>query len=304
MKLSRSAWLLALLLSACHRESAQKREPASAASPSAAPAPSPPALIPLELDATLRVPALAAGSKASLLVLLHGLGSSGQDIEQSDWGRFASEHGVALLAPSGPRDSQGRRYWNADPTCCDFERHGLDHVAALRGLIEHALAVAPLDRSRVFVGGHSNGGFMAHRLACEAPDLVRAIVSIAGVGPLEPPTCKPIQNLRVLQVHGDADRIVPYPGGHLFSDPRLPQSASALGTVRDWAQRLGCNPTPRDESSLNFDEMLPGAETRVAAFSDCARGRVELWTVHGGGHSLGFTTPAPELIWNFLNGSP
>jgi polyhydroxybutyrate depolymerase len=236
-------------------------------------------------------------------VLLHGLGSSGRDIEQSDWSQFASEHGIALVAPNGPQDSQGRRYWNAGSTCCDFEGHGDDHVALLRGLIEHALAVAPLDRARVFVGGHSNGGFMAHRLACEAPELVRGIVSIAGVGPLDAPTCKAAQNLRVLQVHGDADRIVPYSGGHLFSDPRLPPSASALQTVRTWAERLGCNPTPHDESSVDLDPMLAGAETRISAFPGCTRGQVELWTVHGGSHSVGFIAPAPALIWNFLNGS-
>jgi len=301
-------WLaIALLPVACQREPARKptqQPPASEPTTSRPPAAPAPSLVPLELDSTLRLPALASGAKAPLLVLLHGLGSSGQDIEQSDWSRFASEHGIALIAPNGPRDSQGRRYWNAGPTCCDFERRGPDHVALLRGLIEHALTAAPLDAARVFVGGHSNGGFMAHRIACEAPDLVRGIVSISGVGPVEPPTCERAENLRVLQVHGDADRIVPYAGGHLFSDPRLPQSASALETVRAWAQRLGCSQPPQSQNSLDLVPALPGPETQISAFQGCRNGRVELWTVHGGGHSLGFTMPAPELIWNFLNGSP
>jgi len=300
-------WLvIAALPLACQREPLRKptqQPPTSEPTRSGAPTAPVPSLVPLELDSTLRVPELAPGARAPLLVLLHGLGSSGQDIEQSDWSRFASEHGIVLVAPNGPRDSQGRRFWNAGPTCCDFERRGPDHVALLRGLIGHALAAIPIDPARVFVGGHSNGGFMAHRLACEAPDLVRGIVSISGVGPLEAPTCKGAQNLRVLQVHGDADRIVPYAGGHLFSDPRLPQSASALDTVRAWAQRLGCSQSPQDQNSLDLDPALAGSETQISAFSGCTSGRVELWTVHGGGHSVGFTAPAPELIWNFLSGS-
>src|SRR4051812_9814263 len=80
------------------------------------------AVIPLELDAQLHVPARPAGAaKLPLLVLLHGLGSSGHEIESSDWGRFAAEHGIAFMAPSGPRDARGRRFWNAGKSCCDFE---------------------------------------------------------------------------------------------------------------------------------------------------------------------------------------
>ena len=38
-----------------------------------------------------------------------------------------------------------------------------------------------VDPGRVCLIGHSNGGFMSHRFACDRADLVAAIVSLAGV---------------------------------------------------------------------------------------------------------------------------
>ena len=42
-----------------------------------------------------------------------------------------------------------------------------------------------VDPKRVFVIGHSNGGFMSHRLACDRASDVAAIVSLAGATWLE-----------------------------------------------------------------------------------------------------------------------
>jgi polyhydroxybutyrate depolymerase len=244
---------------------------------------------------------LRAGENLPLLVMLHGLGGSGDDIARgSDWPQFAEQHRIAWIAPSGPQDRRGRRFWNAGASCCNFDHLPVDHVAELRGVIERALASAPIDKQRVFLGGFSNGGFMAHRFGCEAPDLVRGIVSISGSGPLEPVTCRAAKSLRVLQIQGDADPIVPYDGGHLFRDPGLPEHASAQKTVRDWAVRLGCDNTPKSEGGFDFEARLPGAETRVSRFEGCKSGQVQLWTVGGGAHILGFSAPGPESIWRFL----
>jgi hypothetical protein len=39
----------------------------------------------------------------------------------------------------------------------------------------------------------------------------------------------------------------------------------------------------------------------VTRYEGCSRGQVELWTVTGGGHYLAYRSPAPEIIWRFLN---
>jgi polyhydroxybutyrate depolymerase len=233
--------------------------------------------------------------------MLHGLGSSSESIERySDWPTFAEQNGIAWAAPDGPFDRRGRRFWNAGPSCCNFDQLQVDHVAALGELIGRLARDPRVDPQRVYVGGYSNGGFMAHRLACERPELVAGIVSIAGSAPLDGRSCKTPTSLRVLQVQGEADPIVTYGGGHLFQDPRLPEHASAQQTLRSWAERLGCRGEPRVLPAVDFEAALPGSETRVSSYQGCAHGAVALWTVTAGQHMIGFRTPAPGAIWGAL----
>jgi poly(3-hydroxybutyrate) depolymerase len=104
----------------------------------------------------------------------------------------------------------------------------------------------------------------------------------------------------VLEVHGDADPMVAYGGGHLLSDPRLPEHASVQKTMTDWAARLGCRSDAAEGPAIDLERRYPGPETRVARYEACERGSLELWTVTGGNHYLAFHEPAPELIWQFL----
>ncbi len=285
------------------------RAPAAAAAPPAPPlvssaAPEPArAPAPTTLEAEVHLPPqLAAGQKAPLLLMLHSIGTSAEDIERrTDWPKFAESHGIAWMAPNGPMDALGRRFWDAGESCCNFTAPHIDHVGALRALIQSTLDRYPIDPERVYVGGISNGGFMAHRLACEAPELLRGVVSVSGAGPLEAVTCKQPNGLRVLEIHGDADPIVSYAGGHFLSNPLLPRHASARKTMEDWAAILGCAEAPVAGDPLDLEKRFAGKETRVSRYPSCARGALELWTVSGGDHYLAFYEPAPQAIWRFLN---
>lgn len=284
---------VALIFASGCRRSPPEPQPA----PSAASAVSVP-----ELDATLHLPTPKAGQKAPLLVLLHGLGSSGEELAAgSHWPSFAEAHGIAWVAPNGPSDKSGRRFWSAGPECCNFDPQPVDHVAQLSALITRLSATPGVDASRVYVGGHSNGAFMAHRLACERPDLVRGIIAVAGTGLMDRAACKPPTSLRVLQIHGEQDPIVSYEGGHLFRNPAYPKHLSASRTASDWASALGCDATPRPASPLNLEAHLPGDETRVDAYQNCKAGAVELWSVAGAQHFLAFRSPAPEAVWAFMS---
>lgn len=316
---------LALLTGACERKPVAGKAPAApapamhadsappaplpAGAPTTTPAsgvkePSTPAAPVARLEADVHLPAqLAAGQKAPLLLMLHSIGTSAEDIERrTDWPKFAAQQGIAWMAPNGPKDSAGRRFWDAGASCCNFTGQRVDHVAALKELLERTLRESPqLDAARVYLGGISNGGFMAHRFACEAPELLRGVVSISGAGPLERVACKRPEQLRVLEVHGDADPIVSYRGGHFLNMPLLPQHASAEQTTRDWAARLGCSADLVPTEPLDFEKRYPGKETRVSRYASCERGAVELWTVSGGDHYLAFYEPSPQAIWKFLN---
>jgi len=281
--------LLLLVLVACER----KPEPSRPA-----PLPSVPFTA---LEAELHLPKLGPGAKAPLLIMLHGLGSSGAELERaSDWPAFAEQQRLAWIAPNGTVDGQGRRFWDAGATCCNFGHVQVDHVAALAELIERAVRTAPIDAARVYIGGHSNGAFMAHRFACERPELVRGILALSGTGALDHGACKAPQQLHVVQVHGDADPVVLFQGGHLFNNPAFPESTSAPQTAQAWAAALGCESAPKSQAGADVEPSLPGAETQISSYSGCKHGQVELWRVAGGSHLIGMRAPAPAALWAAL----
>jgi polyhydroxybutyrate depolymerase len=236
----------------------------------------------------------APGERRPLLVYLHGLGGSGTEALADPGVRGLADRGrMVLVAPDGSLDRAGRRFWNAGRACCNLDGKAVDDLARLETLIDHWRQRPEIDPARIFVVGFSNGGFMAHRLACWMDDRLAAVVSIGGAGRAREEACAAVSSLAVVEVHGDADPIVHYQGGRVFDRADLDPHPSAPQTIADWAERLGCprNARPRI-TTLDLDPGLPGAETTVESYRGCKHGSAELWTVHGGGHRLA----TPELL--------
>ena len=116
-----------------------------------------------------------------LVLVLHGYGSTGKRHDDA-WGFSALglREGFLVAAPDGTVDPRGNRFWNATDACCNFYGSTVDDVAYIRALLDDVAARTPVDPKRVFVVGHSNGGFFAHRLACDMPERIAAVVSLAG----------------------------------------------------------------------------------------------------------------------------
>ena len=158
--------------------------------------------------ATLALPFGYDAAKPILLVVsLHAYGSNAWKHDQYlRLSQATSLEGAAILLPQGLKDADGKRFWNASDWCCDFAQTGVDDVAYLRALIQEAETIITIDR--VAVVGHSNGGFMAWRLACEGvPKLVAiaSITSIAGASAAEPPVCEGAAPVSALHLHVGAD---------------------------------------------------------------------------------------------------
>ncbi|MDE2745416.1 MAG: hypothetical protein OXI41_05455 [Chloroflexota bacterium] len=242
-----------------------------------------------ERPATLLLPQGADLSQPRpLIVLLHGYSSFARQADQYfQFSQWVDDGGFGLLLPDGTIDQIRNRFWNATPECCDIFGAEPDDVEHIKSLIEEAQTHAAFDR--VFAAGHSNGGFMAYRLACEEAPGLTAIVSLAGGAFAEPEECRVPAPLSVLQIHGTDDRIVLYEGGQLpdHPDPDRRSVPGAKDSVLRWAERAGC-----DIERANFfppidtDAAVEGAETSIVRFSEgCASGTVmELWKIEGGGH--------------------
>ena len=215
------------------------------------------------------------------VLLLHGYGVTGaQMIQFVDFANVSEDNEFMFASPSGNTDSGGAPFWNATNACCDFEQTGVDDSAYLRAIVDEARTIANIDPARIFVLGHSNGGFMALRLACDHSDVFSAVVSIAGAASSNE-GCAASEGIAVLQVHGTADETVLYDGGQLAPGLGYP---SAQQTVSTWVDRNACDPTAIDGGTIDI-ETIVGAETSIARYEGCEEGgAVELWTVEAGTH--------------------
>lgn len=260
---------------------------------------------------TVHVPASYDASRpAPLVILLHGFGGSGQgQDEYFQLGPAADARGFVYVYPDGTRDSNGDRFWNATDACCDFDKAGVDDVAYLAGVVVEIQAKLAIDPKRIAFVGHSNGGFMSYRMACDQAGLVAAIVSLAGVTFADPGDCAPSEPVSVAQIHGAADDVVRYEGGELFGDVTR-SYPGAKKTAEAWATYDGCGETSSPLSTkVDVDATLSAgadpAETSVVEWSSCKSGAaVQLWTILGGGHEPVISGSFADSVMDFLVDHP
>ena len=91
---------------------------------------------------------------------------------------------------------------------------GTRDIEFLRALVAHLVSEFNIDPNRIYATGHSMGGGMVYRLACEAADLFAAFsIMAATVISTDVPKCNPSRPVPILSIHGLDDDIAPYDGG-------------------------------------------------------------------------------------------
>lgn len=265
----------------------------------------------------LFVPAGGRGV-APLLVALHGgLGSGAQFEENSGFDGLATSNTFLVAYPDGvgrlPNGSGGARTWNGGTCCGPAAQRSVDDVAFLRALVKDVASAYAVDPNRIYAAGHSNGGIMALRLACEASDVFAAVgVQSSALGVA---SCAPRIPVSLLQIHGTADTNVPIDGGrgNGLADVDFRPAKQAAETL---AGADGCSPEPTTaDDTVNPDLQL-------TTWAGCSAGTaVEFLTVVGANHAwMGHEpssalaerlvgTPYPKLdssraIWSFLSAHP
>ena len=238
--------------------------------------------------ATLMLPSGHEGP-LPLILALHGYTSSAEWFDTYTGLAARVPEGFALILAQGETDTEDDTYWNATDWCCAFRADPpADDVAYLTSLIEEARQHT--DVSRVIAMGHSNGGFMSYRLACE--ERVDVVVSLAGTSYVNPDLCETDRAVSVLHIHGDADEVVRF-------GPTENHSGAEQELAR-WAERAGCSAT-RNAGTSDIDGGIEGEETVRTAWEGCADGhRLELWTLRGGDHSPRFDPPLADPVLNWL----
>ena len=235
-----------------------------------------------------------------LVIALHGYTGSGranaaylQMTQNVDAKRFV------LVIPEGTKDTRGASFWNATDACCGFGSQVNDE-AYLRALIEEASARFRIDRGKVYLVGHSNGGFMAYHMACKAADLITGIFSLAGATYADPNDCAPSRPVHILQMHGTADGTIAYQGGHAGGFPQIPRHPGALETATLWAGYNGCDPTLSTQPPGPLSGVSPYPMTLQVATGCQSGGSVELWTMTNGVHNPRLLPPLGPRVLDHL----
>lgn len=263
----------------------------------------------------LEVPSTYDASKpAPLLIEMHGFVNSANSMtpwdDEEKLNQFvpeADKRGMFVALVHGTLEPvTGRFFWNATDTCCDYGKTGVNDVGYIVAVIEDIASKYNIDPKRIFAFGHSNGGFMANRLACDQASRFAGVVSLAGATYKNQEKCAASAPIAFLQVHGDADATIPYAGGAPFGLDTLPVAPGALETTQDWAKKNKCD-LKADTSSPQFDIVadLDGNETMALKYGGCeANGHTELWTMHLGPHSPKFNASWAPMVLDFLMAHP
>ncbi len=223
------------------------------------------------------------GEPLPLVFLLHGYTATGAT-QDAYFGlrRLVPAKRFIFVLPDGTRDGANNQHWNATDACCAFLNKSIDDSGYLRGIIDEVSDA--FDVTGVFFMGHSNGGFMSYRMACEHSDVVDGVLSLAGATFNDPTDCAPQNPVRIIQVHGTADTTILYDGGEIASNPY----PSAEVTASTWADYNGCDADGVEGEPLDL-MPAPGAETIRKVWGGCDEGgRAELWSIPMGSHIPSF----------------
>lgn len=222
---------------------------------------------------------------APLVLAFHGGGGHAEFMaDEARYGLVgkADRAGFVVVFPNGYSRFPGGKFatWNAGGCCGNARDRGVDDIGFVRALVARVQSQVSIDGARVFATGMSNGGMLAHRLACEAPDVFRAVASVAGTDATS--RCAPSRPVSVLHIHARNDTHVLFTGGageDAFRDAsKVMDFVSVPETVARWVKRNQCAPAPR--------RILDRPGAYCEAYSGCAGGvSVQLCVTEGGGHS-------------------
>lgn len=243
----------------------------------------------------------------SLVIAMHGGGGSGEQFETTSLlTKKADAAGFIVVYPDGVK-SDGllqARTWNAG-ACCDYAvEKNIDDVNFIRQLIGTLVAKYKINRKKVYATGHSNGGMLSYRLACELSDKIAAIAANGcTMAVLQP--CTPSRAVPILHMHSELDQNVPYKGGY-GNGPTTNYFPPVDSVFNVWSQKDACT-TPNQLITSNAGYTLhrwTGCNNNVT---------IDFYLTKDGGHawpgglpgSLMGDTPskvinANDLLWSFF----
>ena len=208
-------------------------------------------------------------SQWPLVVLLHGSGATGdmQDLHLGISARV-SKKGMILAVPE------------ARPTAGS----GITSNEQMLTLLEQLKTAYSVDPSRIYLIGHSMGGYQSLSFACDHGDKIAGMVISAAVG-----VCRNSTNpVNMLLATGTADL----------------SEANVEATLNSWRRVNGCTGTPEITEGHDLHWEISGGETKKSEWSGCTDGaKIVSLRSQNGRHVPIFKTSFADQALDFLLGT-
>lgn len=228
---------------------------------------------------------------APLVFMLHGYTQTKGWAYYTGFNEIADTAAFAVCYPQGANDNSGTSHWNAALDLSD-----VDDLGFLKALAADLQDRYDLDPSRTFITGFSNGGFMSYVMACQAPEVFRAVAPVGGLmsGDLWN-NCTPSTPVPIMHIHGTNDEVVPIDGSMALNGGW--GGAPALdSTIHFWALL---------HQYQSIDSLNVDANTSAYLYKDNnGMTQVAYYLINNYGHEwpMGYQNEiiAADYIWKFF----
>ncbi|GAA4435064.1 hypothetical protein GCM10023091_10900 [Ravibacter arvi] len=235
----------------------------------------------------IHAPGTYVSRNLPVVFVLHGDGGTGALIKSySGFDHLADSEQFMAVYPTAQGGSWSRA------------KGDLKDIYFIASLLDYLCQVYQVNTAKVYVTGHSAGGFMAYNLGMSLPGRIAAIAPVAGnmyavngYNWNDFFSSPAFRSIPVLHIHGDADGTVAYPDPNHMPDPwgEWPLSSLAYYT---------CG---QDTYGLSQQELTPSGSVKKLVFCN-APAELSLVRIVGGGHGWPDVADweVTGAIWDFF----
>lgn len=232
------------------------------------------------------------GMPIPMLVALHGrFGTGVSMMKQTKLNELADAKGFIVIFPDGYK-----RSWADGRGNSPADEKSINDVVFIESIVKRLIAEGSVDQKSVFLVGHSNGGFMAQRLAIEKPELWKGVISVASQ--LSVFLLKSKQKFKSIPVSmgiiaGTEDPLVPYSGGYVRDGKEI---LSVADSILRWKEWNSCKESSI-KKTMEYMEEESIIKIDFERYQTCSDEKVvELIRLNGLGHSWPGETPVLPFI--------